>query len=59
MIKFLSKDIILKFHLDQLERYGGKSGVRDEKLLELALAQPEPNFGGEYDLQAPPYGIRI
>lgn len=48
MIKFLKKEIILTFHKDQLERYGGKSGIRDEGLLESALAQPEASFGGEY-----------
>lgn len=48
MIKFLNKEIILNFHQDQLERYGGKSGVRDEELLESALAQPQASFGGEY-----------
>jgi death on curing protein len=48
MIKFLNKATILTFHQDQLERYGGKEGIRDEKLLESALAQPEASFGGEY-----------
>lgn len=48
MIKFLIKDIILSFHQDQLELYGGKTGIRDEELLESALAQPEASFGGEY-----------
>lgn len=48
MIKFLNKEIILTFHQDQLERYKGKSGIRDEKLLESALAQPQASFGGEY-----------
>jgi death-on-curing protein len=48
MIKFLKKEIILAFHQDQLELYGGKPGVRDDKLLESALAQPEASFGGEY-----------
>lgn len=48
MIKFLRKDTILAFHQDQLERYGGKAGIRDEELLESALAQPEASFGGEY-----------
>jgi death-on-curing protein len=48
MIKFLNKEIILTFHQDQLERYGGKSGVRDDKLLESALAQPQASFGGKY-----------
>jgi len=48
MIKFLNNEIILNFHQNQLERYGGKSGVRDEELLESALAQPQASFGGEY-----------
>lgn len=48
MIKFLNKDLILTFHQDQLDRYGGKPGVRSEELLESALAQPQASFGGEY-----------
>ena len=48
MIKFLKKETILTFHQDQLVRYGGKAGIRDEKLLESALAQPEISYGGEY-----------
>ena len=47
MIKFLRKDTVLTFHQDQLVLYGGKAGIRDEKLLESALAQPKaPNIGG-------------
>ncbi len=48
MIKFLNKEVVLTFHEDQLERYGGKQGVRDNELLESALAQPQASFGGEY-----------
>lgn len=48
MIRFLNKEIILTFHRDQLNRYGGKDGLRDEALLESALAQPESSFDGEY-----------
>lgn len=48
MTKFLTKAIVLTFHQDQLKRYGGKAGIRDEKLLESALAQPEASFGGDY-----------
>ncbi len=48
MIRFLKKDIVLAFHKDQLKQYGGKEGVRDESLLESALAQPEASFGGDY-----------
>lgn len=48
MIKFLNKKTILAFHQDQVKLYGGKDGVRDEGLLESALAQPQASFGGEY-----------
>lgn len=48
MIKFLTKETLLAFHEDQIKSYGGKSGIRDEGLLESALAQPEASFGGEY-----------
>jgi death on curing protein len=48
MIKFLNKEIILAFHQDQLDLYGGKSGVRDENLLESALGQPQASFDGDY-----------
>ncbi|TVP98297.1 MAG: type II toxin-antitoxin system death-on-curing family toxin [Balneolaceae bacterium] len=64
MIKFLNKEIILNFHQDQLERYGGKTGIRDEELLESALVQPQASFGGEYVhknifLMASAYGFHI
>lgn len=48
MIKFLNKETLLAFHEDQVRMYGGKQGIRDEGLLESALAQPEASFGGEY-----------
>lgn len=48
MIKFLDKETILTFHKDQVKTYGGKQGLRDEGLLESALAQPQASFGGEY-----------
>ncbi len=48
MIRFLSKEIIVTFHEDQVKTYGGKPGIRDEGLLESALAQPQMIFGGEY-----------
>lgn len=48
MIRFLTKEIVLAFHEDQLKQYGGKEGLRDESLLESALAQPEASFGGDY-----------
>jgi len=48
MIRFLNKEIVIAFHKDQIAQFGGKTGIRDETLLESALAQPEASFGGEY-----------
>ncbi|MEX0597106.1 MAG: type II toxin-antitoxin system death-on-curing family toxin [Candidatus Paceibacterota bacterium] len=48
MIKFLDKETVLIFHRDQIKTYGGKQGIRDEGLLESALAQPKASFSGEY-----------
>lgn len=48
MIKFLNKETLLAFHDDQVKTYGGKAGIRDEGLLESALAQAEASFGGKY-----------
>lgn len=38
---------MLALHQDLIEIFGGFSGVRDEGLLESALAQPQATFGGE------------
>ncbi len=48
MIKFLSKEIILAFLDDQITTHGGSHGIRDEGLLESALAQPQASFDGKY-----------
>ncbi len=48
MITFLDKTTLLYFHNDQIKRYGGAFGIRDEGLLESALAQLEATFDGEY-----------
>lgn len=45
--RFLSKRLVLAIHRDVVERFGGEPGLRDEALLESALAQPEATFGGE------------
>ena len=37
---------VLTIHADQVARYGGSEGLRDEGLLSSALAQPEAEFGG-------------
>lgn len=48
MIKFLTKEIILNFHQDQISKYGGLNGIRDQKLLESDLAQGESTYKGKY-----------
>jgi death-on-curing protein len=45
---FLTLDEVFSIHADQIERYGGEPGLRDEGLLRSALAQPEASFGGEW-----------
>lgn len=45
---FIAKNLVLSIHARQIERFGGTPGVRDEGLLESALAQPQATFGGEY-----------
>lgn len=45
---FLSLADVVKIHLDQVERYGGRAGIRDPGLLQSALAMPRASFGGEW-----------
>ena len=45
---FLTLDEVLSLHADQIERYGGRSGVRDMPLLESALGMPQASMGGKY-----------
>lgn len=45
-IRFLSLADALELHADQVERYGGDPGLRDQGLLESALAQPRATFDG-------------
>lgn len=44
---FLTFEEVLEIHADQIERYGGSAGIRDEGLLQSALAQPEAEFEGK------------
>ncbi|MBI4613518.1 MAG: type II toxin-antitoxin system death-on-curing family toxin [Planctomycetes bacterium] len=46
--RFLGLQQVIKIHRDQIERYGGSSGIRDMGLLESALAMPRSGFGGQY-----------
>ncbi len=45
---FLTLEEVLEIHDDQINRYGGASGIRDLGLLESALAQPQTVFGGVF-----------
>lgn len=45
---FLTLDDILESHQNQIDTYGGSHGIRDIRLLESAIAQPEASFGGQY-----------
>jgi death-on-curing protein len=45
---FLSLAEVLEIHRDQIERYGGHTGLRDLGLLQSALAMPAAGFGGRY-----------
>jgi len=47
-IKYISMKVVLSFHKQLIVDYGGLEGLRDEGLLESALAQPESTmFGAE------------
>ena len=43
----ISKEEILRYHKLSIGRYGGSHGIRDEGLLESAIARPYQTFGGE------------
>jgi death-on-curing protein len=44
---FLNQTTVLKIHTRQIEKFGGTPRIRDEGLLESALAQPQATFAGE------------
>jgi death-on-curing protein len=45
---FLTLEEALEINLDQVRRYGGSAGMRDEGLLLSALAMPQAGFGDQY-----------
>ena len=47
-VNFIPDEIVLTIHTDLLQRYGGAAGLRDQNLLESALAQPKVTIGGKY-----------
>jgi len=44
MTDYLTVAEVLAMHDDQIERYGGASGVRDMGLLEAALYRPQTGY---------------
>lgn len=46
--QFLTLAEVLYFHQYQIKRFGGEEGLRDEGLLESAIAQPRAAFGGHW-----------
>src|SRR3989344_7069432 len=47
-IVFLQLDEIMEIHQDQIQRYGGIFGIRDEGILKSALSMPSAGSGGRY-----------
>lgn len=45
---FLTLAEVVEIHRDQIDRYGGRPGIRDAGLLESAAAMPQAAMGGEY-----------
>jgi prophage maintenance system killer protein len=44
-IRYLTLEEVLYIHRNQIDLYGGSHGIRDQALLESALAQPMGSFG--------------
>lgn len=45
---FLDLEDVLLIHREQLARFGGGDGLRDQGLLESAIATPRATFGGRF-----------
>jgi death on curing protein len=43
----LTFDIVLEIHQEAISRFGGSTGLRDQALLESAIAAPQAGFGGK------------
>ncbi len=43
----ITKEIILRLHELSIKEYGGSHGLRDEGLMESAIARPYQTFGGD------------
>ena len=47
-VRFLDLAEVLEIHADQIDRYGGRNGVRDMDVLQSAVAMPEAGIAGTY-----------
>lgn len=47
-VRFLGLEEVLALHAEQIELYGGGTGIRDLGLLESAVASAEASFDGHY-----------
>jgi death-on-curing protein len=45
---FLTLEQVLYIHNQQIRRLGGSAGIRDQGLLQSALAMPQAQFGGQF-----------
>lgn len=46
--RFIGIGVVRAIHALQIQEFGGSDGIRDEGLLESAIAQPMATFEGEY-----------
>src|SRR5690348_11132701 len=44
MTRYISKATVLAIHQDQIDRFGGSPGIRDEGLLEAAIFRPQTGY---------------
>jgi death on curing protein len=49
---WLDRDMVVAFHSESLQRFGGPEGIRDEGMLESALGRPvnKHAYAAEFDL---------
>ena len=47
-MKRLTREQVILLHRELIEAHGGRAGIRDEGLLNSALASPFHTFGGQY-----------
>ena len=43
----LTVDMVREIHIEAISRFGGSDGVREQPLLESAVAAPQASFGGK------------